>query len=213
MTERNKVAVRIYGQEFIISGDSPRDQIIKIADYVDRKMHELNAAMPSGPVSAIAVLAAVNAGEDYFRAVRTVHELQAKNQQLEKDTQHYVQLWDEAKSNFRQYKDDAQIAIEHREETQKILNEKTAEYNELLKQFNEISERAEILQKKNESLFNRMEAQEDEKESCSAMIKEMEARCRELEASFFDLQMENIQLKGDLDRLKKIVEQDERENL
>lgn len=213
MTDRNKVSVRIYGQEFIISGDSPRDQIIKIADYVDRKMHELTEAMPAGPVSAIAVLAAVNAAEDYFRTVHTVHELQAKNQQLEKDTQHYVQLWDEAKSNFRQYKDDAQLAIEHRDEIQKLLNEKTVEFNELVKKYNELEERAEILQKKNDNLFSRMEAQEDEKESSSSLVKEMETRCRELEASFFDLQMENIQLKGDLDRLKKIVEQDERENI
>ena len=213
MAERNKVAVRIYGQEFIIAGDSPRDQIIKIADYVDRKMHEMTEALPAGPVSAIAVLTAVNAAEDYFKTVRTVHELQARNQQLEKDTQHYVQLWDEAKSNFRQYKDDAQTAMEHREEAQRQLSDKITEYNELLKKYEELSEKAEILQKKNDNLFSRMEAQEEEKESSSSLVKEMETRCRELEASFFDLQMENIQLKGELDRFKKIVEQDERENL
>jgi len=213
MIERNKVAVRIYGQEFIIAGDSPRDQIIKIADYVDRKMHEINQAMPSGPVSSIAVLTAVNAAEDYFKAMQTVHELQLKNQQLEKDTQHYVQLWDEAKSNFRQYKDDAQSSKEKSEELQRLLREKNTEYEDLRKSFEELEERAQTLQKKNESLFSRMEAQEDEKESSSVMVKEMEARCRELEASFFDLQMENIQLKGELDRMKKIVEQDERENI
>ena len=30
MSERNRVNVKIYGQEFTISGDSPRDHIIKL---------------------------------------------------------------------------------------------------------------------------------------------------------------------------------------
>ena len=34
------------------------------------------------------------------------------------------------------------------------------------------------------------------------VINEVEGKCRELENSFFDLQMENLQLKKELERLK-----------
>ena len=35
------------------------------------------------------------------------------------------------------------------------------------------------------------------------VIKEVEDKCRELENSFFDLQMENIQLKSELEKLRR----------
>lgn len=206
MEERNRVNVKIYGQEFTISGDLPRDHIMKVADYVDGKMHELAEAIPSCSMSSLAVLTAVNAADEYFRSVRIVNELKIKNQQLEKDAQHYVQLWDEAKKNFLQYKEDAQSSMEHKEELQRLFNDRTVEYNELLSKCQELEERNEGLQRKNENLIRRMEAQENEKETSTSVVKEMEAKCRDMESSFFDLQMENIQLKGELDRYKKIVE-------
>lgn len=210
MEEHNKVNVKIYGQEFIISGDLPRDQIIKIADYVDRKMHEIAASISSCSTSSLAVLAAVNSADEYFKAARTVNELQQEVLELEKDGRHYNQLWEEAKRNFMQYKEDAQAAIEHKEETQRLYNEKTVEYNQLASKLRELELKNESLQRKNDNLIQRMEAYEQERESAISMSKELEAKCRDLESSFFDLQMENIQLKGELDRQKKIMDQDER---
>ena len=98
MEERNRVNVKIYGQEFTISGDLPRDHIMKVADYVDGKMHELAVTMPSCSMSSLAVLTAVNSADEYYKAIRVINELKLKNQQLEKDAQHYVQLWEDRKS-------------------------------------------------------------------------------------------------------------------
>ena len=64
--ENNKVNVKIYGQEYTISGEESRDQIIKIADYVDSKMTSLSGILPSGPVAALAILSAVNIAEEFF---------------------------------------------------------------------------------------------------------------------------------------------------
>ena len=207
---RNKVNVKIYGQEFTISGELPRDQIIQIADYVDRKMQKLGESIPSCSLSSLAVLTAVNCADEYYKTVRLVKELESKNSQLEKDSRHYVQLWEEAKKNFLQYKEDAQSAIESKNELQTLLNERTVECNQFLSQLREIKEQKESLQKKNDNLIHRIETQEDERESSTSMVKELELKCRDLESSFFDLQMENIHLKGELDRYKKILEQDER---
>lgn len=206
MEERNRVRVKIYGQEFTISGDTPRDYIIKIADYVDGKMHELANILPSCSVSSLAVLTAVNAADEYFKTLRLLNESKMKNQQIEKDAQHYVQLWDEAKKNFLQYKEDAQSAAEQKEELQRLYNAKTVEYNELMTKYRELEEHLEILRLKNENLNKRIETQEEEKESSSSVVKDLEAKYRDIENSFFDLQMENIRLKGELDRYKKIAE-------
>jgi len=51
-----------------------------------------------------------------------------------------------------------------------------------------------------------MKSQEENKISNSSIVKELEAKCRDVESSFFDLQMENIQLKGEVDRYKKMME-------
>jgi hypothetical protein len=37
-------------------------------------------------------------------------------------------------------------------------------------------------------------------------IKELEVKNKELENNYFDLQMENIQLKGEMERYKRLVE-------
>ena len=38
--ETNKVNVKIYGQEYVIAGDKPKEEIIQVAAHVDMKMQE-----------------------------------------------------------------------------------------------------------------------------------------------------------------------------
>ncbi|GAB1475192.1 hypothetical protein MASR2M70_00240 [Bacillota bacterium] len=206
MEERNKVQVKIYGQEFTISGELPREHIIKVADHVDRGMHQLAKELPSCPASSLAVLTAVNCADEYYRTADSLNDQKAKNQQLERDAQHYVQLWDEAKKNFLQYKEDAQSAVENRDEMQQAYKEKTSECRELITKVRELEQDNENLKSRNEGLTAKMSAKEEEKDSAAAIIRELESKCRETESIFFDLQMENIRLKGELDRIKKDME-------
>lgn len=204
--EQNKVNVKIYGQDFTISGDQPRDHIIKVADFVDRKMHELAQVLPPCPVSSLAVLTAVNSADDYYSLIRELESQKARCVQMEKDAQHYVQLWEEAKRNFLQYKEDAQSALEQKEDLLRRIREQEQTVKELSEKIKELEDQNGGLKRRNENLVNRMEDQENEKESSSSMVKELEAKCRDMETIYFDLQMENIQLKAELDRYKKIVE-------
>lgn len=192
MEEKNKVSVKIYGQEYTIAGNTPRDHIIKVADYVDTKMHEIAKTLPAGSVSSLAVLSAVNVADDYFTLVERIHSIKAQNDQLEKDSQHYVQLWDEAKKSFLQYKEDAQASIEQRDELQRLFNQKTVDLDKMTTAYKELEEEYKALLNQNEDLT-------------STAVKELEAKCKDLESSFFDLQMENVKLKGDLDRYKKNI--------
>ena len=80
--------------------------------------------MTSCSTSVLAILTAVNCADEYFKNIRLTNDLKSKNEQLEKDTQHYVQLWDEAKKNFLQYKEDAKTSIENKQELQRLYDKK-----------------------------------------------------------------------------------------
>ena len=45
----NKVKVKIYGQEYTISGERDEQTIIEIAEYVDTKMREISRFFSSRP--------------------------------------------------------------------------------------------------------------------------------------------------------------------
>ncbi len=61
--------------------------------------------------SNVAALAAVNISSEYFQALEEIEDLKRMNLQLEKDAQHYVQLWDESKKNYMDYKEETQAVV------------------------------------------------------------------------------------------------------
>lgn len=183
--ENNKVSVKIYGQEYVISGDASREHIITVADYVDTKMSEISDAAPGASVASLAVLSAVNISDEYFNLKQECEILRTQRDQARQDAEHYVQLWDEAKLNYMQYKEDASTASAQKDELIRALNEKSHEVEMLKGSAHEAEVRAT--------------------ESASAEIEELRAKCKELETNFFDLQMENIKLKSEIERSKRTL--------
>ena len=149
----NKVTVKIYGQEYTITGDKTEDEIRRIAEYVDNKMRLISRVAGEAGQGRIGILSAINIAEEYFDALAQMEVLRTAKTRLENDSKYYLKMWEDAKSNFIQYKDNL----------------------------------AELKQ------------QRQEHEEC---FKELQAKCNEYENSFFDLQMENIQLKSELEKLK-----------
>ena len=49
--ENNRVKVKIYGQEYVISGEKSKEEIIKVAALVDMKMQEVVEAAKAAGVS------------------------------------------------------------------------------------------------------------------------------------------------------------------
>ncbi len=151
--ENNKVKIRIYGQEYTIVGERSQDEIIRAAQYVDERMQFIGRNSNLGSTTSLAVLSAVNIADEIFSIKEELEQLRTLNAQLEADAKKYVDLWDDAKKNVIQYR-------------------------------NEI----EDLRKK---------ASDD------SQLREIQRRYKELESSFFDLQMENVQLKSRLDKTEK----------
>ncbi|MCL1983253.1 MAG: cell division protein ZapA [Clostridiales bacterium] len=183
--DNNKVRVKIYGQEYTVAGEESRERIIKVADHVDLRMREVEKAVKSGQMSAIAVLSALNIADEYFSSAEAASELKKMNAQLEKDVAHYVQMWEEAKRSFLQYKEDAQAVTRKKETLKATLNEREQEVAELKIQLDEAEMKA--------------------KKEVEAEIEKLQDKLREMESNYFDLQMENVQMKSELERLKRIM--------
>ena len=149
MNERNSVAVKIYGQEYSINGELPREKILQLADYVDGKMREVGEFY-NGPVSSVAVLAGMNLAEELFARGDQSKEIEALRKSLE-DTE----------------------------------------------RFNE------VLRNRVEELNAKLEESKSVPEESQKLIAELEAKSRDIESSFFDLQMENIHLKNEIENLRK----------
>lgn len=152
--EDRKVGVRIYGQDYTISGERDEQTIVEIAAYVDEKMHEIAKFFSGGSQGSLAVLAAVNIADELFEAGERIAELENSKEQMEKEAQHYLKMWDEAKKSFMQYKEEAAKAA-------------------------------------------------DECKESEEKYRRLEERCSEFESSYFDLQMENVQLKNELEKLQR----------
>ena len=152
-----RVKVRIYGQDYTIAGDREADTIREIAEYVDGKMKEIGKNFATNAQGSLAVLAAINIADEYFSAKEQIAELTAAKEQMERDAQHYLKMWDEAKKSFMQYKESA------------------ARTNE-------------------------------EKKEAEERYRQLQEKCSEFENSFFDIQMENIRLKNELDRYRRTNE-------
>ncbi len=152
--EDRKVGVRIYGQDYTISGERDEQTIVEIAAYVDAKMREIARFFAGGAQGSLAVLAAVNVADELFEAKEKIAELEAAKAQMEKDSQHYLKMWDEAKKSFMQYKEEAAKSADERKESEE-------------------------------------------------KYRRLEAKCSEFENSCFDLQMENVQLKNELEKLQR----------
>ncbi|MDR2132400.1 MAG: cell division protein ZapA [Clostridiales Family XIII bacterium] len=201
-----KLSVKIYGQEYTITGDRPQPYMARVAAYVDEKMKQLSGVLPNGSISELASLAAVNIADELFANENSADEIKNRNEQLENDTQHYISLWEEAKKSFLLYKEESQTLRNEKEELQNRFEAARAEAERLSSLTYALEERVKALESEKDGLLDASRTREIERDGLSEQLRELEAKSREIESGFFDLQMENIQLKGELDRYRRMVE-------
>ncbi len=77
----NRVAVEIYGQEYIVKGNENTEYIEMLAAYVDRRMRMITQRNQSLSITKVAVLTALNLAdelnkmqEDYDDLVKVLEE-------------------------------------------------------------------------------------------------------------------------------------------
>ncbi len=209
MSEKNTVTVRIYGQEYSISADMPREYIMRVADYVDGKMNELGLGN-SIPMSSVAVLAAVNICDELMHSRADMSNLSDENEELKADAQKYAKLWEEAKQNLSQYKEEMSGAADLRDQLQRQFMDKEQQTANLMSELTRLSQQNDGLKTANDGLrqqiadlTDKLENTQTAPEAANETIRQLEIKCRDMESSFFEIQMENIHLKNEMEALKK----------
>ena len=70
-----KVRIKIQDREYVIRGSDDREQILKVAAYVDRKLKEISDSNKGLSVDKTAILAALDIAGDYFQLIKEKEDL------------------------------------------------------------------------------------------------------------------------------------------
>ena len=79
--EKTRVTVHIAGKDYTIASYDTPEHVNRVADFVDRKMNELNLVTHL-PSSQLAVLAAVNATDDMLKSRDEIDRLRRETEAL-----------------------------------------------------------------------------------------------------------------------------------
>jgi len=83
--EYTVLKVNIFGTEYPVRGTTDPEYILRVAQYVDRKMREVDQAAAGRPVLKVAILAALNIADELFRErEQREHPLQAYEERVQR---------------------------------------------------------------------------------------------------------------------------------
>lgn len=201
MDEMNTVTVIVYGQEYTLTGKMAREYVMKIADHVDTKMKEVGEGS-NRPLSSVAVLAAMLIADEYYKLRDNLSEAHARNAQLDANAKNYEKMWEDVKVNFAQYKEEMSSLSTLKDNLQLYAKEKESQAAGLAAELSQEKRYNDELRNRVEELLQQARAAEQAPLEAQKHIEELENRCRDIESSFFDIQMENIHLKNEIESLR-----------
>jgi cell division protein ZapA len=70
-----KVKIRIQNREFAVRSSDDREQILKVAAYVDKKLKEISDSAKGLSDDKTAILAALDIAGDYFQLIKEKEDL------------------------------------------------------------------------------------------------------------------------------------------
>ena len=200
--EKNKVTVKIYGQEYTFASTKSKERMVAIASHVDETIKGLIEQGVDGSVARLTMLAAINIAEQLFESRDSQASDEREKDELRKEISHFQQLWEEAKRSHLQYKDDAKELHDQKDALQEKLNAKTIEVDTLIRNADDRESAVRRLEDELEEANEKLKNVSDKSAEGSEMIRELKDKLKEIEGSYFELQMENIQMKGDLERFR-----------
>ena len=74
----NKVTIRIKDTEYSIRGSDDREQMLKVAEYVDKKLREISEFKQELSEDKKAILTALDIAGDYFQLIKEKEVLLAE---------------------------------------------------------------------------------------------------------------------------------------
>lgn len=71
---RKYVDVKIMGQKFTMMSDEPEEYLYKVANYVNKKIKEIQSKTGTVGVPNLAILAALNIADDYLHSKKDLEK-------------------------------------------------------------------------------------------------------------------------------------------
>ncbi len=117
MKEKNKVLIKINGQEYPIVGAEPKEHLLKVGSFVDDKMEAVAKSNKTLSTSMIAVLTSINIADQYLKTKSSYEEIE---------------------KHLEQPKEEIKELESHIETLNNQLKEKDQEYSNLQEKIEEI---------------------------------------------------------------------------
>lgn len=174
MNQRNKVLIKINGQEYPIMGAEPKEYLLKVGSFVDDKMEVIAKANKNLSTSMIAVLTAINIADQYLK-------IEVDFEETKKEIEHPRLKVSELEKYVETLRNE--------------LNEKDEAYSNLEKKIEEIEtnqqedERINLLKKE-------LLEKEDDLEKAQALI-------NDLQNKLFANQIKLVEATNELDECKR----------
>ncbi len=139
MSNKNKVIVKILGQEYTIVSDEPREYMQKVSNYVDDIMGEIAEKNKKLSTAMIAVLTALNVADEYYKIKDSTKDLERKIvkplDELETTKEQLAVATTERNERNREYETMVYEYEKLKEDSEKFLDE----YKELEENINRLS--------------------------------------------------------------------------
>lgn len=163
MMNKNRVIVKIFGQEYTIVGDEPREFMQRVSNYVDDKMNEIADKNKKFSTAMIAVLTAINIGDEYFKLVDDYQKLKMEHGRPFEELERTKELLATSAVAMDKREKDYQSLLEEYEEIKESLRNIEANHIELREEVNRLSYEVNIKDSKlkkaekiNEDLKNKL---------------------------------------------------------
>ena len=85
LTAKNKVELRIGGKDYMVVGAEPVEYIQRLGHYIDKKMCEVMKARSGLSTSMVAVLTAINIGDDFLKTQENEQNLKKELKKAQDD--------------------------------------------------------------------------------------------------------------------------------
>ncbi|SKA89019.1 cell division protein ZapA [Caloramator quimbayensis] len=106
---KNKVAVRINGAEYVLTGDESEAYLFSIANYIDKKIKETLSNNPKHSNSSAAVLAALTVADELFKIKKEIENIKKTinepEEKLSKIKAEYDELYNAYAAMAREYEE------------------------------------------------------------------------------------------------------------
>jgi cell division protein ZapA len=135
MSQKNKVIVRIHGQEYKLMSDDTREYMQGLANFVDDRMQEIANGNSKLSTAMMAVLTALNIADDYYKLKSQYEDLVAR---------------------YKNPLYDVDLTRKQVDGLSKELDKRNADYEVIIGKFEELMQRSAVYEEEMDNLREKL---------------------------------------------------------